>query len=79
MSSEMKAIVYEKFGPAEVLHLKNIEKHVPKRDEGLIKNNATTVTKNDRWIRSRTAPPDFVLLIRITSQKIVFTVWNLIN
>jgi NADPH:quinone reductase-like Zn-dependent oxidoreductase len=63
----MKAIVYEEFGPPEVLQLKEVEKPVPLPNQVLIKVRATTVTKYDCWVRSCTAPPGFDLLLRIAS------------
>jgi NADPH:quinone reductase-like Zn-dependent oxidoreductase len=63
----MKAMVYEEFGPPEVLQLKDVEKPVPKENEVRIKIHATSVTKYDCWVRSSTAPPGFGLIMRIAN------------
>lgn len=61
----MRAIICGKYGPPDVLELKEAPKPVPKPDELLIRVRATTVTSGDCRIRGFRSPPLFWLPMRL--------------
>ena len=61
----MRAAVYTRYGPPEVVEIKHINKPIPKNDEVLIKVYSTTVTTGDWRLRSLKFPRGFGILGRL--------------
>ena len=62
---KMKAVVWTKYGPPDVLQLKEVEKPTPKDNEVLIRVYATTVTQGECEMRDLKFPFLFRFVIRI--------------
>jgi NADPH:quinone reductase-like Zn-dependent oxidoreductase len=47
----MRAVVHDRYGPPEVLHIEDVPRPVPNEDEVLVKVHATSVTRTDCGFR----------------------------
>jgi NADPH:quinone reductase-like Zn-dependent oxidoreductase len=64
----MKAVVYDRYGPPEVLRIADVERPVPKEDEVLIKVHATTVNRLD--VHTREANRSSGLAVSVLSRMV---------
>lgn len=61
----MKAVICSKYGPPEVLKIRDVEKPVPKDNEVCIKIHSAGVTNSDVFIRGSQLPFPVVIFLRI--------------
>jgi NADPH:quinone reductase-like Zn-dependent oxidoreductase len=61
----MKAVVWTRYGPPDVLQLQEVEKPTPKEDEVLIKIHAATASTPDTEFRRLKLPLFFALFLRL--------------
>jgi NADPH:quinone reductase-like Zn-dependent oxidoreductase len=47
----MRAVVYDRYGPPDVLRLEDVDRPIPKEDEVLVRIHATTVNRTDCGVR----------------------------
>jgi len=57
----MRAVIQDRYGPPDVLHVEDVERPVPKDDEVLIRIRASTVSQTDTHVRG--AHPAFWRLV----------------
>ena len=63
--NKMKAVICNKYGPPDVLQLKEVNKPIPKENEMLIQIKASAVTASDIFIRSSNIPIRFRIPMRL--------------
>lgn len=63
--NKMRAVICNRYGPPDVLQLKEVNKPIPKENEILIEIKASAVTASDIFIRSSNIPLRFKILMRL--------------
>ena len=48
----MRAVVYDRYGPPDVLRVEDVERPIPGADDVLVRTHASTVTRTDCGLRS---------------------------
>jgi NADPH:quinone reductase-like Zn-dependent oxidoreductase len=61
----MRAAVYRRYGPPEVVRIEDVPRPEPKANEVLVRVRATTVSAGDSRLRSARVPPGFGVLLRL--------------
>jgi NADPH:quinone reductase-like Zn-dependent oxidoreductase len=61
----MKAAVYRRYGPPDVVRIEDLPRPDPKANELLVKVRATTVSAGDARLRSARVPRGFGVLMRL--------------
>lgn len=64
----MKAVLCEKKGPPDVLKIKEVEKPIPKDNEILIRNYASSINTGDILYRSGKLPPALFWSLRVVAR-----------
>lgn len=61
----MKAAVYHRYGPPDVVRIEEVPRPDPKANELLVRVRATTVSAGDARLRGARVPPGFGMLLRV--------------